>query len=134
MTGLKVGMHEGTLAPVVIVVPDGGHHGGDGLRQLLPQGLQGGGEVGVLLVLLGDVDDTGLLLVLQILPAALRAHAEPVLGRVEIPIPEGKMGVVNELYDQLMEAVAETTEENMEKFFSGEPFTKGRDCRGTCRR
>ena len=45
-------------------------------------------------------------------------------GRVEIPIPEGKMGVVNELYDQLMEAVAETTEENMEKFFSGEPFTK----------
>ncbi len=45
-------------------------------------------------------------------------------GRVEIPIPEGKMSVVNELYDQLMEAVAETTEENMEKFFSGEPFTK----------
>ena len=45
-------------------------------------------------------------------------------GRVEIPIPEGKMSVVDELYDQLMEAVAETTEENMEKFFSGEPFTK----------
>ena len=44
--------------------------------------------------------------------------------RVEIPIPESKMSVVDELYDQLMEAVAETTEENMEKFFSGEPFTK----------
>ena len=44
--------------------------------------------------------------------------------RVEIPIPESKMKVVDELYGQLMEAVAETTEENMEKFFAGEPFTK----------
>ena len=45
-------------------------------------------------------------------------------SRVEIPIPESKQKVVQELYDQLMEAVAETTEENMEKFFAGEPFTK----------
>ena len=30
--------------------------------------------------------------------------------RVEIPIPESKVHVVDELYDQLMEAVAETTE------------------------
>ncbi len=44
--------------------------------------------------------------------------------RQEIPIPEGKMDVLDELYNELMEAVAETTEENMEKFFSGEPFTK----------
>ena len=44
--------------------------------------------------------------------------------RVEIPIPESKVSVVEELYGQLMEAVAETTEENMEKFFAGEPFTK----------
>ena len=44
--------------------------------------------------------------------------------RVVIPIPESKQKVVQELYDQLMEAVAETTEENMEKFFAGEPFTK----------
>ena len=64
----------------LVAVPDGGHHGGHGVAELLPQGLQGGGEVGVLFVLLGDVDDAGLLLVLQILPAALRAHAEPVLG------------------------------------------------------
>ncbi len=64
----------------LIVVPDGGHHGGDGLRQLLPQGLQGGGEVGVLLVLLGYVHDAGLVLALEVLPAPLRAHAEPVLG------------------------------------------------------
>jgi len=44
--------------------------------------------------------------------------------RVEIPIPESKQKVLDELYNQLMEAVAETTEENMEKFFAGEPFTK----------
>ena len=44
--------------------------------------------------------------------------------RVEIPIPDSKMKVVDELYGQLMEAVAETTEENMEKFFAGESFTK----------
>ena len=44
--------------------------------------------------------------------------------RVEIPIPANKLSVVEELYGQLMEAVAETTEENMEKYFAGEPFTK----------
>ena len=44
--------------------------------------------------------------------------------RVEIPIPESKQKVLDELYNQLMEAVAETTEENMEKFFAGEAFTK----------
>ena len=44
--------------------------------------------------------------------------------REEIPIPDSKMKVVDELYGQLMEAVAETTEENMEKFFAGERFTK----------
>ena len=42
----------------------------------------------------------------------------------EIPIPDGKMDVVEEFYGQLMEAVAETSEEYMEKYFSGEPFTK----------
>ena len=44
--------------------------------------------------------------------------------REEIPIPENKASVVEELYGQLMEAVAETTEENMEKYFAGEEFTK----------
>ena len=65
----------------LVLVPDGGDDRGDGLRELLTQGLQGGGEVGVFLVLLGDVDDAGLLLLLEVLPATLRAHAEPVLGR-----------------------------------------------------
>ncbi len=56
-----------------------------------------------------------------------KAYQMPAGGkgkRVEIPIPENNQAMVDELYDQLMEAVAETTEENMEKFFSGEPFTK----------
>ncbi len=44
--------------------------------------------------------------------------------REEIPIPESKVKVVDEFYDQLMEAVAEASEEYMEKYFSGEPFTK----------
>ena len=43
--------------------------------------------------------------------------------RKEVPIPADKQGVVDELYDQLMESVAETSEELMEKFFSGESFT-----------
>ncbi len=43
--------------------------------------------------------------------------------RKEVPIPEDKVSVVDELYDQLMESVAETSEEFMEKFFSGETFT-----------
>ena len=43
--------------------------------------------------------------------------------RKEIPIPADKVDAINEIYDQLMESVAETSEEFMEKFFSGESFT-----------
>ena len=43
--------------------------------------------------------------------------------RKEIPIPEDKLSVVDEIYGQLMESVAETSEEFMEKFFEGEDFT-----------
>ena len=43
--------------------------------------------------------------------------------RKEVPIPEDKMSVVDEIYGQLMESVAETSEEFMEKFFEGEEFT-----------
>ncbi len=55
---------------------------------------------------------------------AYKMGADKKSKREEIPIPESKQSVVEELYGQLMEAVAETTEENMEKFFAGEPFTK----------
>ena len=43
--------------------------------------------------------------------------------RSEIPVPADKESVLDELYNQLMESVAETSEEFMEKFFSGEEFT-----------
>ena len=43
--------------------------------------------------------------------------------RSEIEIPEGKESVIEEFYESLKESVAETSEENMEKFFSGEEFT-----------
>ena len=43
--------------------------------------------------------------------------------RVEIEIPEGKDEVIAEFNDALKESVAETSEEFMDKFFSGEDFT-----------
>ncbi|MEG1682941.1 MAG: elongation factor G [Oscillospiraceae bacterium] len=44
--------------------------------------------------------------------------------RQEIPIPADKVEVVEELYQQLCESVAETSDTYMEKFFGGEPFTE----------
>lgn len=43
--------------------------------------------------------------------------------RVEIEVPEDKLPVLDELYDALKESVAETSEEFMDKYFSGEDFT-----------
>ena len=43
--------------------------------------------------------------------------------RQEIPVPEDKIAVVEEQYEALMESVAETSDEFMEKFFSGESFS-----------
>ena len=43
--------------------------------------------------------------------------------REEIEIPEGKDEVVTQFNDALKESVAETSEEFMDKFFSGEDFT-----------
>ena len=52
-----------------------------------------------------------------------RAYEMQKLQRVEIQLPEGKEGVIDEFYDALKESVAETSEELMEKFFGGEDFT-----------
>ncbi len=41
----------------------------------------------------------------------------------EIEIPEDKMSVVDQVYEALRESVAETSEEFMDKYFSGEDFT-----------
>ncbi len=42
---------------------------------------------------------------------------------VEMPVPDGFVAKVEELREPLMEAVAETSEELMEKYFEGEKFT-----------
>ena len=52
-----------------------------------------------------------------------RAYEMKGNKRSEIPLPEDKVSVVEEIYGQLMESVAETSEEFMEKFFGGEEFT-----------
>lgn len=43
--------------------------------------------------------------------------------RVEMPVPEGMTDVIEPLRDMIMEAVAETDEELMVKYFNGEEFT-----------
>ncbi len=43
--------------------------------------------------------------------------------RHEIPVPENKQDVLDELYNALVESVAETSEEFMERYFNGEEFT-----------
>ena len=52
-----------------------------------------------------------------------RAYEMQNLKRVEIEVPEGKDIVITEFNDALKEAVAETSEEFMDKFFGGEDFT-----------
>ncbi len=52
-----------------------------------------------------------------------RAYEMQNLKRVEIEVPEGKEAVITEFNDALKESVAETSEEFMDKFFSGEDFT-----------
>ena len=52
-----------------------------------------------------------------------RAYEMQNLKRVEIEIPEGKEEVITDFNDALKEAVAETSDEFMDKFFGGEDFT-----------
>ena len=52
-----------------------------------------------------------------------RAYEMQNLKRVEIAVPEGKEDVITDFNYALMEAVAETDEELMDKFFNEEPFT-----------
>ena len=52
-----------------------------------------------------------------------RAYEMQNLKRVEIDVPAGKEDVITEFNYALMEAVAETDEELMDKFFNEEPFT-----------
>ena len=43
--------------------------------------------------------------------------------RHEIPVPDNKKDVLDELYNALVESVAETSEEFMDRYFNGEEFT-----------
>lgn len=43
--------------------------------------------------------------------------------RIDIPVPDGMEDVIAPLRDMIMEAVADTSEELMVKYFEGEPFT-----------
>ena len=52
-----------------------------------------------------------------------RAYEMQNLKRVEINVPAGKEDVIADFNYALMEAVAETDEELMDKFFAEEPFT-----------
>ena len=52
-----------------------------------------------------------------------RAYEMQNLKRVEIEVPEGKDEVIEDFNYALKEAVAETDEELMDKFFAEEPFT-----------
>ena len=52
-----------------------------------------------------------------------RAYEIKDAKRVEIEVPADKLPVLDELYDALKESVAETSEEMMDKYFSGEDFT-----------
>ena len=52
-----------------------------------------------------------------------RAWESKGLKRAEIDVPADKEGVVEEFHDALKEAVAETDEELMDRFFEGDDFT-----------
>ena len=52
-----------------------------------------------------------------------RSYEMQNLKRVEINLPEEKLSVVDEFNDALKEAVAETDEDLMNRFFEGEDFT-----------
>ena len=52
-----------------------------------------------------------------------RAYEMQKLKRVEISVPDEKQSVIEEFNDALKEAVAETDEELMDRFFEGDDFT-----------
>ena len=52
-----------------------------------------------------------------------RAYEMQNLKRVEIAVPDDKLDVIEEFHDALKEAVAETDEELMDRFFEGDDFS-----------
>ena len=64
----------------LVGVPDGDHQGSDLLAEALPQGLEGGVVVGVVLIGLGNIDKTGHIPLFAVLPRLLQANGDTVLG------------------------------------------------------
>ena len=81
--------HVNDAGDPLVVVPDGDHQGGDLVAEALPQGVEGGVVVGVLLVGLGDIDETGHIPLFAVLPRLLQAHADAVLGGAD---DDGRVG------------------------------------------
>jgi len=79
-----------------------------------------GNKIAPLVVPIWD-DDKKVIGIIDVLNK--RAYEMKNGKRSEIDIPEGKEDVIEEFYEALKESVAETSEENMDKFFSGEDFT-----------
>ena len=72
--------HIDDAGDLLLVVPDGNHHGRDLVAVLLTQGVEGGIVVGVFLVNLGDVDEAGHIAFFAVLPCLLKADGDAVLG------------------------------------------------------
>ena len=64
-----------------VFVPDRYHQGGDVLAEILPQGVEGGVIIHIVLVHFGDVDDAGHFPLGQIFPGPFRADGQAALGR-----------------------------------------------------
>ena len=79
---------------LLVLVPDGGDDGGDVLAEALAQRGESGVIVGVLLIDLGDVDQTGESILFAIFPRLLRADADAGLGRAD---DDGGIGSLNGL-------------------------------------
>ena len=81
--------HVDDAGNLLVVVPDGHHQGGNLVAVFLPQGLEGGVVVGVVLIGLGDVDEAGHIPLLAELPGLLQAHGDAVLGGAD---DDGRVG------------------------------------------
>ena len=72
--------HVDEAGDLLVLIPDGHHQGGDLLAEALPQGVEGGVVVAVLLVGLGDVQEAGHIPLLAVFPRLFQAHGDAVLG------------------------------------------------------
>ena len=73
--------HVDDAGNLAVCVPDGNDHGSDLIAVLLTQSVEGGIVVGVILVYLGNVDETGHVTIFTVFPCLLKADGNAVLGR-----------------------------------------------------